>query len=168
MSSKLTPTCTYLKFLSLNGQTTVLIIIYCTCTIENYWINMLVCCGWMGYRIRICTEVHCNKLIDWLVFNANFSNISAISWHEQIQCKSRHLEDCIRNKTYLSIKQMGYIQCNKIGHLMLNNRYVHYTTYIHCMIDINWQRMVFYHGSIFWALMVRGLDPIGFKGPKSN
>ena len=125
MSSKLTPT--YLKFLSLNGQTTVLIIIYCTCTIENYWINILVCCGWMGYRIRICTEVQCNKLIDWLVFvinwligvcnklidwlvfNANFSNISAISWHDQIQCKSRHLEDCIRNKTYLSIKQMGYI-----------------------------------------------------------
>jgi hypothetical protein len=25
-----------------------------------------------------------NKLIDWLVFNANFSSISAISWCEQI------------------------------------------------------------------------------------
>jgi hypothetical protein len=24
------------------------------------------------------------KLIDWLVFNTNFSSISAISWHEQI------------------------------------------------------------------------------------
>ena len=30
-------------------------------------------------------QVHASSLlIDWLVFNANFSNNSAISWHEQI------------------------------------------------------------------------------------
>ena len=32
-------------------------------------------------------------MIDWLVFNANFSNISAISWREQITYKA------LRNKT---------------------------------------------------------------------
>jgi hypothetical protein len=31
-------------------------------------------------------------MIDWLVFNANFSNISTISWREQI-IYIRHLQD---------------------------------------------------------------------------
>jgi len=28
-------------------------------------------------------QVLCSESIDWLVFNANFSSISAISWHVQ-------------------------------------------------------------------------------------
>ena len=34
---------------------------------------------------RYCGVYYVRKgLIDWLVFNVNFSKISAISWHEQL------------------------------------------------------------------------------------
>ena len=38
------------------------------------------------HRIRVLSinDQMVGLLIDWLVFNANFSNISAISWHKQI------------------------------------------------------------------------------------
>jgi hypothetical protein len=33
--------------------------------------------------LKACVHIRW-EVIDWLVFNANFSSISAISWHEQI------------------------------------------------------------------------------------
>ena len=38
---------------------------------------------------RLCREIW----IDWLVYNANFSNISAISWGEFFYISLRHLHD---------------------------------------------------------------------------
>ena len=56
-------------------------------------------------------HVEVGRLIDWLVFNANFSNISAILWCEEIllltKTPTRPLE--IKHKMYLSIKQTDYI-----------------------------------------------------------
>ena len=44
------------------------------------------------------------KQIDWLVFNANFISISAISWREQIWCSiNLNTYKIIRNKTYICI-----------------------------------------------------------------
>jgi len=43
------------------------------------------------------------------VFNANFSNNSAISWCKQIDDNYKIL----RNKTFLSIKQTDYVQIEK-------------------------------------------------------
>jgi hypothetical protein len=53
--------------------------------------------------LLICKDNQNNWLIDWLVFTANFSSISAISWHEQIL----HIYQTYRNKC-LFIKQLGY------------------------------------------------------------
>jgi hypothetical protein len=44
-------------------------------------------------------------MIDWLVFDANFSNISTISWHDKIVLLTYKT---LRKKTYLSIKQTDY------------------------------------------------------------
>ena len=49
-------------------------------------------------------------LIDWLVFNANFINISAILWHEQNLYIKLHNYKTFRNKTYLCIKQLKYFK----------------------------------------------------------
>ena len=44
--------------------------------------------------IKISCNIYVKKnMVDWLVLNTNFSNISAISWCEQILCKLRHQED---------------------------------------------------------------------------
>ena len=48
-------------------------------------------------------------LIDWLVFNANFRSISTISWREQFFLINLDICKTLRNKTYLYIKQAGYI-----------------------------------------------------------
>lgn len=44
---------------------------------------------------------YCIPLIDWLVFKANFGNISAILWHEQILWIYFLSYKILRNKTYL-------------------------------------------------------------------
>jgi hypothetical protein len=46
---------------------------------------------------------------DWLVFYANFSNISAISWRDKILLLYVYTYKFLRNKTYLSIKQSDNI-----------------------------------------------------------
>ena len=58
------------------------------------------------------------KQIDWLVFNANFISISAISWREQILYYiNLDTYKIIRNKTYICIwnnffKQIqNYVAC---------------------------------------------------------
>jgi hypothetical protein len=38
-------------------------------------------------------------LTDWLVFHTNFSNISAILWHEQILLLNLDTSEILRNKT---------------------------------------------------------------------
>ena len=43
------------------------------------------------------------------MLNANFSNISAISWREQICIINLDTNKTLRNKTYLSIKQSDYM-----------------------------------------------------------
>jgi len=42
-------------------------------------------------------------MVDWFVFNATFSSISAVSWHEQILQINFHFYQILRNKTYLFI-----------------------------------------------------------------
>jgi hypothetical protein len=43
------------------------------------------------------------KKIDWLVFNANFSSISAVSWCDQILQINFLFYKTLRNKTYFQI-----------------------------------------------------------------
>jgi hypothetical protein len=66
---------------------------------DHIKITCTVCLAWIN-------------LIDWLVFNANFSSISAISWCEQILYYIKlDTYKIIRNKTYLSKKTIAlYLQ----------------------------------------------------------
>ena len=67
---------------------------------DHIKITCTVCLAWIN-------------LIDWLVFNANFSSISAISWCEQILYYIKlDTYKIIRNKTYLSKKNICIIFTN--------------------------------------------------------
>ena len=48
-------------------------------------------------------------MIDLLVFNANFSSISAMSWCKQILYTKFLNYKILKNKTYLCMKESGFM-----------------------------------------------------------
>ena len=62
------------------------------------------------WRKRLDTLKHPNILIDLLVFNANFSSISAILWHELTLEINFHIYQTLRNKTFIYKTIVLYIQ----------------------------------------------------------
>jgi hypothetical protein len=48
-------------------------------------------------------------MIDWLVFNANFSGISAISWCKQIIYTNFLNYKILKNKTYVCVKELCFM-----------------------------------------------------------
>ena len=57
-------------------------------------------------RLKLFEDV---GMIDWLVFNAYFSSISAMSWCKQILYTKFLNYKILKNKTYLSIKESCFM-----------------------------------------------------------
>ena len=80
------------------------------------------CCFWLA-----------ETLIDWLVFNANFSNISAISWHAET---SKVVSFEITSPTWTNYLLVG------------SNIYVRFSAKIHHFVLL-WQKTW-----LIWAILV--------------